>query len=304
VNLRDAWVNEGDFDRIAANGLNCVRLPFLCDSLAPPDDLFLWLDRAIDWAAARGIYVVLDMHGAPGRQSKDHCSGQEGVNRFFFDDANIERAEKIWAQIATRYRDRPEVAGYDLLNEPIGAPDQGTLYVVQDRLYRAIRSVDAKHLIFIEDGYKGLDEMPDPRVVGWKNTVLSIHTYNFAAKKPQDQYDHLSQLTAKMLKAQRTLGVPFYVGEFNTPHGDERTVATFCATMQEHGWSWTIWTYKVCLGRGERTTWGWIQARDVLEKLDPFHDSETQWQAKLSKVRTENMNTQKEVADALGGRLK
>jgi aryl-phospho-beta-D-glucosidase BglC (GH1 family) len=304
VNLREAWIDEKDFDRIAETGLNCVRLPFLCDSLEPPDDLFAWLDRAIDWAGARGIYVILDMHGAPGRQSKDHCTGQEGINRFFFDPANIERAGKIWAKIATRYRHRPEVAGYDLLNEPIGAPDQGTLDAVHDRLYRAIRSVDAKHLIFIEDGYKGLEQMPNPLLAGWKNTVLSIHAYKFDAKNPQDQYDHLEKLTARMLKAQQTLAAPFYMGEFNTPQGDQRNVAKFCATMEDHGWSWTIWTYKIGMGRGQKTTWGWLRAPDLSEKLDPFQDSEAQWQAKLSKVRSENMVVQPEMTAALSGRLK
>jgi len=34
---------------------------------------------------------------------------------------------ELWAAIATHYRDRPEVAGYDLLNEPMGAPDNSTL---------------------------------------------------------------------------------------------------------------------------------------------------------------------------------
>ena len=56
-------------------------------------------------------------------------------NRFFFDESNIHKAEQIWAQIASRYKGRPEVAGYDLLNEPMGAPDQETLYdLVQDLL--------------------------------------------------------------------------------------------------------------------------------------------------------------------------
>jgi glucan 1,3-beta-glucosidase len=124
--MRDAWLNESDFDRIREAGFNHVRLPFLHDLLEEPDGL-KWLDQAIDWAGKRGIYVILDLHGAPGSQSKDHHTGETGRNEFFKDPAHFVRAEKVWQTVARRYRDRPEVAGYDLLNEPMGAEDLATL---------------------------------------------------------------------------------------------------------------------------------------------------------------------------------
>jgi hypothetical protein len=302
THLRDTWLTDADFDRIRDHRANCVRLPFLCDSLDPPDDLFLWLDRAIDACAARGIYVILDMHGAPGRQSKDHHTGECDVNRFFFDDANIRKAEQIWAQIAARYKDRPEVAGYDLLNEPMGVPDQGTLYVVQNRLDRAIRAVDEKHLIFIEDGYKGLDQMPDPRVAGWRNTVLSIHSYKFDATGPQDQYDHIEKATSAIKEWQSNMPVPFYLGEFNTPHGDAQTLTKFIQVCDQNNWSWTMWTYKVAGPRGGRTLWGWICAPNRIERLDPFRDTETEWNRKVEQFKSENMIVQDEIGEAIRGK--
>lgn len=300
--LRDAWLTDADFDRIRDHRINCVRLPYLCDSLDPPDDLFACLDRAIDACAARGIYVILDMHGAPGRQSKDHHSGECDVNRFFFDDANVRKAEQIWAQIAQRYKDRPEVAGYDLLNEPMGAPDQETLYAVQDRLYRAIRAVDEKHLIFIEDGYKGLEHMPDPRTRGWRNTVLSIHSYKFDARSPQDQYNHIEQASSAIKKWQSTMPVPFYLGEFNTPHGDAQTLAKFIETCDQNGWSWSMWTYKVAFPRGGKTVWGWVCAPARIERLNPFTDSEEEWNRKLAQFKSENMVVQDEIGAAIRGK--
>jgi endoglucanase len=303
VALRENWITEADFDRMRDAGVSCVRVPFLCDSLEPPDDLFFWLDRAIDWASKRGIYVILDMHGAPGRQSKDHHTGEAGVNRFFYDDANVTKCEQIWKQIATRYRDRAEVAGYDLLNEPMGAPNPTTLYLVQDRLYRAIRTVDDKHVIFIEDGYKGAEGIPFPNVCGWKNVCLSIHTYKFDAKGPEDQVAHLQETIDQVRKAQKDRNVPFYIGEFNTPHGDAQNLASFCSTFDEHGWSWSMWCYKIGKNRGP-SLWGWVRAPDGIEWLDPFTDSEEQWNRKVKQVRTENMVVQDEVGAALGSRGK
>ena len=146
-------------------GLNCVRLPFLAGQIAEPATLAK-IDQAVTWASARGMYVVLDMHGAPGSQSDQGHTGKADRNEFFRDPANVARAEALWTQIARRYKDNPAVAGYDLLNEPTGTPNSDTLYVVTDRLYRAVRAADPMHLVFIEDGYTGVQWMPFPGPCG------------------------------------------------------------------------------------------------------------------------------------------
>ena len=75
--MRDAWVNESDFDRIRDAGFNHVRLPFLYDLVEEPGGLE-WLDRAIDWAGKRGLYVILDLHGAPGARAATTTPGRPG----------------------------------------------------------------------------------------------------------------------------------------------------------------------------------------------------------------------------------
>jgi glucan 1,3-beta-glucosidase len=302
--LRENWITEADFDRLRVAGFNSVRLPFLYDSLEPPDDLFFWLDKGIEWASKRGMYVVIDMHGAPGRQSKDHHSGEENVNRFFFEEANVRRAEEIWAQIARRYRDRPAVAAFNLLNEPMGAPNHSTLHMAQDRLYRAIRAVDDRHIIIIEEGYKGVDSFPLPSVVGWKSVALSFHSYRFDAKSAQDQFAHVEQMARDVNKLQKDRPVPFYLGEWNMePWGNLETMSEMISTLDANNWSWSIWTYKVAGGRGGRTLWGLINAPKELEKLDPFRDSEAEWARKVAQVRTENMMEYPGLADALKSQI-
>ena len=119
--FREAWINESDFDRLHHAGFNSVRLPFLYDLLDEPEGL-TWLDRALEWAGKRGMYVILDLHGAPGGQSSDHHTGQANQNRFFRDPRHIEHAERVWQTVARRYHNRAEVAAFDMLNEPMGVP--------------------------------------------------------------------------------------------------------------------------------------------------------------------------------------
>jgi hypothetical protein len=288
--LRNAWLGEHDLERIRSTGLNAVRLPFLYDLLDEPDG-FSWLDRVIDWAGQNGLYVILDMHGAPGRQSDADHTGEVGKDRFFKNPVLIKRAEKIWADIARRYKGRPEIAGYDLLNEPMGAKDSASLYKVQTRLYKAIRAVDTRHLIFIEDGYKGVNRMPRPSRMGWRNVVFSPHSYCFKARRAKDQLSCRKEFVSKILKKQRQSPVPFYIGEFNVePHGRPSTLKRLIKIFERHGWSWSFWTYKVVMKEGTTSLWGWYRNPAPLkEPLDPFRDTADDLLRKIEQVKTERL---------------
>lgn len=297
--FRQAWLNEGDFDRIQAARLNCVRLPFLAGMIEEPNG-FKPLDDAIAWAGKRGIYVILDMHGAPGSQSGEAHTGVTGRNQFFQDPANVAQAEAIWTKIARRYRDNPAVAGYDLINEPTGTPNSDTLYVVTDRLYRAVRASDPTHLIFIEDGYTGIQWMPFPGPCGWTNVVYSSHYYQFHAKSPADHVKAFGDYLAAIEKERARRQVPFYVGEFGLePGGTADTEAALIKDMDAQGVSWSQWTYKVIFGGpGGLTLWSLIGNARPVTRLDPYHDSEAELIAKSAQVRTENLAENEPLAEA------
>ncbi len=300
--LRKAWITEADFDRIQAAGHNCIRLPFLYD-LIDEKDGFGWLDKAISWASERGMYVILDLHGAPGRQSGEHHTGETGVNRLFSDPEMAAETEAVWRRIAQRYRDRPEVAGYDLLNEPMGASDSTQLYRLQDSLYHAIRAVDPRHLIFIEDGYKGMQQMPIPAAKRWTNVVLSVHSYYFDAKTEPDHRKNLERFCATVAAQQRLRAAPFYLGEFNLePHGTPATVAAYLAAMRQRGWSWSFWTYKTFMkgGSGDTSMWGWIRSpKPAAAPLNPFTDSVAELLRKIELTRTEKLQEHQLLGQAL-----
>lgn len=123
---------ESDFDTCASLGINCIRLPIWYRNFV--DENNNWYSNAfdrVDWfveqAGKRGIYVIIDMHGAYGSQNGSDHSGVDGGNNkkgaseFFFGSnaaSNQEKYYQMWEKIAEHYNSNPVVAGYDLLNEP------------------------------------------------------------------------------------------------------------------------------------------------------------------------------------------
>lgn len=288
--FRNAWIDESDFDRMKAAGINCVRLPFLA-SLADEPGGLKWLDQAVSWAGKRGIYVILDLHGAPGGQSDQGHTGQAGVNAFFQDPKNIESAIALWGRLAKRYRGNSAVAGYDLINEPTGAQNSDTLYVVEDRMYRAVRAADPSHLIFIEDGYTGANWMPFPQACGWTNVVFSTHYYDFNAKSEDDQRKALTGYVADIEKQSERRNVPFYVGEFGVePHGTLAVVQELLKTLEAKSISSSMWTYKVLWARGGHSLWSFYGNAGPIAPLDPYTDSEAQLIAKCGQLRSSELS--------------
>ncbi len=296
--FRNAWVNEADFERLHAAGFNCVRLPFLAGLVSEPGGLH-WLDQAIAWANKNQIYVILDMHGAPGGQSDQGYTGQADVNAFFRDPANITQAEAVWTQIARRYQNNPGVAGYDLLNEPTGTPNSDTLYVVQDRLYHAVRAGDPAHLIFIEDGYTGIQWMPFPAPAGWTNVVYSSHYYDFGAKSADDQQKALDGYVAGVEKEQARRNVPFYIGEYGLePHGTSAILTGLVQSLAAKHIASSLWTYKVAWTGGGQTLWSLYSNAKPITPLDPFQDTEAALIQKCAQVQTDQLQVNPNVAQA------
>ena len=82
--FRDRFIGEDDIARIAAEGMNHVRLPINSrlvmdeDGALEPAGIAL-IDRLIEWCGVHGLWVVLDLHGPPGARpaptSTTHLTG-------------------------------------------------------------------------------------------------------------------------------------------------------------------------------------------------------------------------------------
>jgi len=158
--FHDTFITEADIERVRAEGMNHVRLPINSRMVIGDDgelieDGFALIDRLIEWCRHHDLWVVLDLHGAPGGQTGTKIDDSpNGAPELFTDDRYRALTVKLWRAIARRYRDEPAVAAYDLLNEPLPNEYQHRyadrlrdLYV---ELTAAIREIDRNHVITYE----------------------------------------------------------------------------------------------------------------------------------------------------------
>ena len=155
---RKNYVTEEDIALIASWGFNSIRLPFHYEFFSPVDSPgvfiqtgFQFVDSVLTWCQRHNLYLILDMHCAPGGQNADNISDSDGTARLWTESANQDRTVAIWRYIAERYADEEGIIGYDLLNEPVmpsgySNTDLRSLYI---RIRDAIREVYTNHILFL-----------------------------------------------------------------------------------------------------------------------------------------------------------
>jgi len=254
------YVDERAIADLSGLGFNAVRVPFhhtlFWSGGQLRDDGFEFFDRVIEACRAHGMYVLLDMHGAPGYQNPGDHSGNEDSNLSqprasvrFWDGENIRVAATIWRHIAARYKDEPVVLGYDLLNEPV--PQEGREYehlpsyvTIRD----AVRSVDPNHVIVAEGSWWGSDlsklDWEDPTVrqrsnisAAWDdNLVYELHHYGPAAD------------TFGREAVTQRLNVPLILGEYGeTDENNLRATTDWAQSVLVGSFPWSF--KKVLLDR-------------------------------------------------------
>lgn len=243
---QDNWITEWDIQNIASMGCNVIRVPFWYRNfmLDPegtwisedPDKNpgFQRLDWAIRMAKKYGLYVILDLHGCPGGQGTNQCSGSAAMD-FYTNPLYQQAAEDLWVAIAKRYRNESTVAAFDLINEPEN-PDEGAPVdqrnEIYDRLIKAIRKVDRKHILAVE-GIWSLKCLPKPAEQDWDNVIYELHCYG----------SNVEEWIASANTYSERYQIPVYIGEFKS-----KPAQTAC---DRYAMSYTAWTYKGILRTSE-----------------------------------------------------
>jgi aryl-phospho-beta-D-glucosidase BglC (GH1 family) len=193
-----AWLDNHfrriDVDSMSRWGFNCVRpaLHYKIFTLPieeePVQGVNTWLhggfarlDSLVAWCAANKMYVMLDMHGAPGGQGKDAGISDYDASKpsLWESELNKSKFVALWRKIAERYATNKWIAGYDLLNETNWSFPEGNnsqLRALFGRVTSAIREVDTNHIIVIEgngfaNDFSGLTPAWD------NNMAYSFHKY-------------------------------------------------------------------------------------------------------------------------------
>ncbi len=268
----DNYITTRDFKIIKSFGMNVVRLPILYSLLEDDSrpfelkpDAWVYIDRAIDWAEAEGIYTILDLHGAAGSQNGAHHSGREGPSELWSSPENQRRTVWLWRQIASRYKDRSAVAAYDLLNEAWSPPKDKLKKLVFD-IYHAIREVDPDHIVIFPD-HRGFEFYGKPNELGMTNVAFTMHFYpGLFGWRQADVPTHMDWLTKGVNEWRdrvEAVGVPLLVGEMNVVlkgAGGAEMMRRSYDTYASFGWGTTMWSYKVFTRAGGAVPaiWGMV----------------------------------------------
>lgn len=242
--FRDNYITQADIRFIKQAGFNSIRVPFHYNLFVLPTEppIFVGpgyelLDRVVGWARDEGLYVVLDMHAAPGGQTGGVGDDSWGYPHLYDDAHSQDITIQLWQALALRYRDEPTVLGYDLLNEPIAHyVDMDRLNPKLEPLYRrlvaAIREVNPHHLIFLE----GTRWATSFSVFGSPfadNIVYSFHKYWV-----DPTYDNIRDF-ADFRSAHN---VPLWMGESGEASHD--WIRDWRLILEEHNIGWAFWPYK------------------------------------------------------------
>ena len=256
----DRWlandIRKIDIDSMAAWGFNSVRLPMHYALYTLPVDKEpvagkdTWLEKGwaltdslLSWCKADHIYLILDMHAAPGGQGNDvNISDRDASKPSLWESAaNREKMVALWRKLAQHYAGEAWIGGYDIINEPNwgfsgdtsdmhGIKETGNVPLRQLMvdITTAIRTVDKNHLIIVEgngwgNNYRGI-------LPAWDdNMVLSFHKY---------WNPNTEDAIRGFLNLREKYNIPLWLGESGENNDQWFHDAVRLAESHDIGWSW------------------------------------------------------------------
>lgn len=257
-----AYKNNGltkrDVDSLAAWGFNSIRLPMHYNLYTLPiekepisgqntwlEEGFKMTDDLLNWCAANKMYLILDLHAAPGGQGKDAniSDYDEAKPSLWESEANQNKMIAFWRKIADRYKNEPWIGAYDIINEPnwnfSGTNKNGCdetknepLRNLQINITKAIREVDTNHLIIIEgncwgNNYKGIFPLWDD------NMALSFHKYW--------SYNDMATIQ-EIVNYRKEWNVPIWLGE--TGENSNVWFKDVITLIEANNIGWAFWPMK------------------------------------------------------------
>lgn len=239
------YVTADDIHYLKSIGMNSIRVPFnyrLFTSehylgKSDPGHGFELLDKLINWCKKEQLYVLLDMHCAPGGQTGDNIDDGYGYPFLFESEKDQQLTANIWKRIAARYHNESIIIGYDLLNEPIATYFDANYFNprlegVYKHITAAIREVDKNHVIFLggaqwDSNFKPFGKPFDSKL------VYTFHKY----WTPPTQ-----EVIQPYIDFSNQYNVPIYCGE--TGENTNEWIDSFRTTLEQAKIGWHFWPYK------------------------------------------------------------
>jgi endoglucanase len=235
---RESYITQPDIHFIRQCGFNSIRVPLHYKFFETDDsEGFKLLDRVIGWARQENLYIILDLHAAPGGQTGKNIDDSDGYPWLFSDPSAQQLTIEIWQRLARHYRNNPTVLGYDLLNEPIpNYPGlerfNASLEPLYKRIAGAIRQVDTHHILILGGAQwdNNFDVFGAPFD---KNTIYTFHRYHAPAEQATVQ---------RYVDFRDKYQVPVWIGESGENSDD--WIAKFVGVLEKNDIGWAFWPYK------------------------------------------------------------
>ncbi len=291
----DSYITGPDIHYLKTIGMNSIRLPFNYKLFTDEEYLgdhgearaFAIFDKLIGWCKKEGIYVILDMHCAPGGQTGDNIDDGYGYPFLFDNEKSRQLTIRIWRDIANHYKDEPTVMGYDLLNEPIAHYfDASHFNPLLEPLYKEIvqdiREVDQHHLVFLggsqwDSNFKIFGAPFDNK------TVYTFHKYWTPVKQ---------EVIQEYIDFRDKYNVPVYCGE--TGENDDNWVMNFRKLLEQNNIGWHFWPYKKMTNTRGIVT---FETPDSYKQMIEFADTTRQTFSDIRKFRPKDIEQVKKALD-------
>lgn len=263
--LRETFFTRDDMKAIHDMGFNWVRLLFNYHIFEDDDKPFVYkkegfeiIDHALSWCKEFQVYCMIDFHAAPGAQSPSAYADSSGMSLLWTKKSNRERFVKLWEAISERYKNAPEVAGYDLLNEP-AAYSAKKLSALYNETIAAIRKHDKKHIIFVE-GDLWASQIATLADVKDGNMAYNFHYYTpwipgapsgYTYPGKKDDYSfgpaEMEKAIIPYVKYAKEHNVPLICSEFGTwewKRGGLQWAKDMVAVFKKYDIHYMWWSYK------------------------------------------------------------
>ncbi len=246
--FKDNYITEKDIQYIKSTGMNTIRLPFhyklFTDEdfmgLSSKQDGFARIDSLVNWCRKANLYVILDMHDAPGGQTGDNIDDSYGYPWLMVSEESQQQFIEIWKNIAERYSNEPVILGYDLLNEPIATYFEDEYEILNPQLeplYKkavsAIREVDKNHIVLLGGAQWNSNFRVFTDSKFDDNIMYTCHRY---------WCDTLQANIQDYVDFRDSVNLPLYMGE--TGENNDQWIGAWTRLMNKNNIGWTYWPYK------------------------------------------------------------
>lgn len=228
----DTWFTESDVARLAAQGVDSLRIPIGYWAFDAQDGepyvqgAAARLETALGWARAHGMTVMVTLHGLQGSQNGFDNSGRAGGVWWLEDADNMPRIMRTVAVMAGQFGSSAwadVVTDLEIVNEPIswGGQDVGAIWRYYTDAYNLARSVASNpdlrivvHDAFLDlDHWAGLNGPP-----AWGRLAIDTHPYGvFDADDLALTVDgHVAKSCGRVAPyAAMQVDMPVYAGEWS-----------------------------------------------------------------------------------------